>query len=194
MAPALNFGYGGDQQDNRHGGMATVFGMERQEGLQIDPRYEAAYQTSLEPEISVKEESGDPSRIELLEAEVEELESLLDSEKAKNQTLRDELDQLFQEKERLTAASQNDLNEVRSEIDVCKSSLDIATRELQEKEDAMAEVEEELLLSKQQISQLQEDRLEQQELWSYQLREAERQTQAAAAQFVEQVNGQIDGR
>jgi chromosome segregation ATPase len=194
MAPAPNVGYGGDQQDNRLGGMATAFGTERQEGLQIDPRYEAAYQTSLEAEISLKEESGDPSRIELLEAEVEELESLLDSEKAKNQTLRDELDQLFQEKERLTAASQNDLNEVRSEIDVCKSSLDIATRELQEKEDAMAEVEEELLLSKQQISQLQEDRLEQQELWSYQLREAERQTQAAAAQFVEQVNGQIDGR
>jgi chromosome segregation ATPase len=174
--------------------MATEFGMERQEALQIDPSYEAAYQTSLELEISVKEESGDPSRIELLEAEVEELESLLDSEKAKNQTLRDELDQLFQEKERLAAASQNDLSEVRSEFDVCKSSLDIATRELQEKEDAMAEVEEELLLSKQQISQLHEDRLEQQELWSYQLREAERQAQADTAQFVEQVNGQIDGR
>lgn len=194
MAPALSVGYGGYQQDNRHGEMATEFGMERQEALQIDPSYEAAYQTSLELEISVKEESGDPSRIELLEAEVEELESLLDSEKAKNQTLRDELDQLFQEKERLAAASQNDLSEVRSEFDVCKSSLDIATRELQEKEDAMAEVEEELLLSKQQISQLHEDRLEQQELWSYQLREAERQAQADTAQFVEQVNGQIDGR
>jgi hypothetical protein len=101
---------------------------------------------------------------------------------------------LFQEKERLAAASQNDLSEVRSEFDVCKSSLDIATRELQEKGDAMAEVEEELLLSKQQISQLHEDRLEQQELWSYQLREAERQAQADTAQFVEQVNGQIDGR
>jgi hypothetical protein len=173
--------------------------MDRSEAVQIDPRYQTEHHMCVKPELPLKQElSTAPSQIRLLKEEIEELESSLENEQSKTEELRRNLDHSFQEKERLRTEGQQNLDEVRLELAKAEKNVQTAIQELQEKGDVLAELEKQLLESKEQCRQLRlelgekekdlelakEDHLEQQEQWTYQLKEAERQRQHAAAQLV----------
>lgn len=160
----------------------------------LDSGSQMGSQRGMEKEMLMTEDSGtSSSRIELLEAEIEELGSLLDNEKSKTNLLNEELEQSLQELEGLKIEGQRDLSE---------------------KEDALIEIERQLLESKDESRQLKEaldqmeegvelgryEHLEQQKQWSSQLEEAEQQKQASTAQllavqeqFSAQSNRQVEG-
>jgi hypothetical protein len=203
MAFSTNEAYAQTRQQDEQSAMNC--GVGQREYLQIDPRYQSGYQADREREVFAKEEHGiSPSRIGILEKEIEEVESSLDRERSETKVLREKLEQSSQQIERLMTKGQKDLNEARLEFEKCRIGFDIATQELQEKENALAQVEELLLQSKDQSRKLQEDlgrkekdlelvrhnHLEQEKQWIYQLKEAERQRQDAAAEVVA-VQGQL---
>ena len=106
---------------------------------------------------------SDPSLVELLEVEIKDLETALESEKSSKEILRQELDNSSAEIERLTQENNSQLNESKSELAACKAILDhvkdeLATAKaaLKEKDDVLIEVEHDLLLNKQEIRELQE--------------------------------------
>src|SRR5947209_19731713 len=116
MALSMNKAYDHNRQHDQHLAMATNCSMDQKEALQIDPRYQSGSQTGIEHEMLVNEEPGTcPSRVELLEAEIGEFGSLIESEKSKTKALGQQLDQSLQKIERLMVEGRDDLIEARIE-------------------------------------------------------------------------------
>jgi hypothetical protein len=151
-----------------------------------------------------KDQTNAPSQVELLEAEIEELESLLDGEQSKSKQLQDELNKFTQDMENLKIEHEKDFQETEIVLETCMLRLDKGdqrmvemTQKMIDKDNALSRVEMELLESrkvsqnlKQECDRTQQDlsiarahQLQQEKQWSNKLATVERDKQSFASQL-----------
>jgi chromosome segregation ATPase len=165
-------------------------------------------------QVQPEDPSAHTTEIDILEAEIEDLEAQLQSEREAKDALCREVASSSDEIERLVREHEARLNEVGSRLLECQKALDNVTHELatakenlKAKEDALNDVEHDLFLSKQEVNGLR-DELEKQEAQSLErvqeyegelqraeqrLHGVERQHQESAAQL-SAVQGQMNAR
>jgi hypothetical protein len=181
------------------------------DALQINPQFamHSSNSTSnrpypepeLDPELQLQTKSGSsgaPSKIDMLEAEIEELEADLQREKENAEALRGQLEIKTGEIEELEA----DLEREQEGSEALRADLKVKTEELAEKEKDLEEVEGQLFQNREQIRQMKESlesasvshKAREQDL-SNQLSQAVLQTQVSiSAQITAQAEVQDKGK